>query len=128
MEGLHSVVLSAPAVAVERLGRWIDKLPIPMHVIGNRRDVALRLGYKAIHKTWSALGCTLPVEHFASRHHYFDCTDFQGVSNKHNIITDPGIDTHVSALHANLLTGSLDLSIGNGPAGFQKLSTNVWTK
>lgn len=126
MDGLDSIVLSAPAVPVERLDRWMKLLPIPLRVVGNRNDVALKLGYKLIHKSWSALGCTVPNEYFSSLHHYFDCTDFSGVTNKHNIITSPRVDTSVSGLHASLLTGTFDPT--QGQAGFRKLGINLWTK
>jgi Alpha/beta hydrolase of unknown function (DUF900)/PhoD-like phosphatase len=126
MNGLHSVVLSAPALATKKLDDWIKALPVPLRVIGNRNDKALKLGYKLIHKSWDALGCTVPTRYFSEKHNYFDCTDFPGVNNKHNIITEPGVDPQVSNLHASLLTG--EFSPSNAPTGFVKLTTNIWTK
>ncbi len=126
MNGLHSIVLSAPALATEDLKAWTHELPKPLRVVGNRSDTALKWGYKLVHKTWDALGCTLPTKHFPAHCEYFDCTDFPGVNNRHNILNEACVDSDVSSLHASLLTG--EFASDSIPQGFVKLTKNIWTK
>ena len=126
LNNLHSIVLSAPAIEVDELNQWINKITIPVYAIGNRNDRALNMGYKWLVKD-KALGAAAPVQEFKGKNYFFDCTGFDGVSDKHNIITEPGVTQQVIDLHASLLLGQFNTTYP--PAGFAQVTgSNLWTK
>lgn len=129
LSALDGIVLSAPAIALDNVGKWTQELSnIPAYVLVNQNDFTLNWGYRAIHKTWAALGSHLPNE-TDKRYdnlHYFNCTDFPGVSNLHNIIN--AVPCHqIRQLHATLLSGSFNSSL---VAYFNRSTSKhkIWTK
>jgi hypothetical protein len=127
LDTIDSIVLSAPATPFDELEKWAGDVKPNVNVIVNRNDTALTLGYQLIHKTWAALGAHFPQGHVYSNFSYFDCTDFTGVNNRHNIITTV-VNNDVLDLHRLLLTGQLDTT---SPPSYLKTAPGkhkIWTK
>jgi hypothetical protein len=129
LESVHSIVLSQPAIAKERLDKWLPSIPsVPIHITVNKRDSALKWAYRAYHKVWDAVGSHLPdpADPSYNKVSYFDCTNFSGVNTLHNFITrTPCSD--IGSLHQLLLSGTWDNS--TAPQGFKNAAGahKVWT-
>jgi hypothetical protein len=129
LQPVHSIVLSQPAIAKERLDKWTPAIPnLPIHITVNKRDIALKWAYRAYHKIWDAVGSHPPdpTDRSYDNLHYFNCTDFSGVNTLHNFITRTPC-SEIGNLHQLLLSGTWD---GSAPAGFAKASGthHIWTK